>query len=367
MRIISKNKIEELKITMEKKKADAVILLNYAPVHDSSIEYLTGFRQERNQSFSCLIMGRRKSVLVVSALDYDQACREAEADKIIMIKKARLGEIIRENVPKHWRIGICSSLMPVSMLGILGKNTIEMEHDILSLRSIKEKREIELIEKSCSIANRGIKFLDKNIASFRTGKEISIELESFLLKNGADEIAFPTLVTSGKRGLYVHPYPSSSKDRLGNVGLVDFGVRVGGYCSDVTVPFVKGSISSEQKKIISTVKEAYSSAVAHLESGAKAHEVFNVAEYVISGKGFEFKHSLGHGIGLDVHEYPNLSQKPTDKKVLKKWKETELKENMVFTIEPGVYESSCGFRIENDFLMTSKGPKQLTGAGIINI
>lgn len=203
MRIISKKKIEELKIKMKEKKADVIILLNSAPIHDSSIEYITGFRQERNQAFACLVFSVKKSSLFVSSLDYDQACAEAEADEIIKIKKSGFARMLRESLSISGNVGICESIFPVSLCRALRKKTIGFGNEILNVRSVKEKKEIELIEMSCSVANKGIAFLEKNLKSFRTCREISIELERFLLKNGAEEIAFPTLVTSGKQGLYV--------------------------------------------------------------------------------------------------------------------------------------------------------------------
>lgn len=367
MRIISKKKIRELEDRMREKKVDSLLLLNSAPIHDSNIEYITGFRQEKYQAFSCLIFSRKKSILIVSALDYDQACEEASVDEIIKIKKARFGQILKENLSKTKSLGICESMFPLSMARRIRKKFVDMEDSLMKMRAIKEPGEIAFIKKSCAISNYGIRIIEKELRTAKSCKQLAIILESELMRRGAEEMAFPTLVTSGKRGLWVHPYPSVACEKIGNTGLVDFGVRVGGYCSDVTVPFTKGSLTASQEKIMKTVKEAYSRATERLEVGVGASEIFDVANSVITDNGFEFKHSLGHGIGLDVHEYPNLSPKPQDKKLLKKWKETELKEGMTFTIEPGVYTKQGGLRLENDFLMERKGHKQLTKSRFIEL
>jgi Xaa-Pro aminopeptidase len=365
MRIISKNKINELREKLKEKKVDALLLLNSAPIHDSSIEYLTGFRQERNQAFSCLIFKKEKSVLIVSSLDYDQACAEAMVDEIICIKKSRFGKILKETLGKSKNLGICESIFPVSMAKRIRKHFIDVEDILLNMRAVKEPKEIYLIEKSCSITNHGINVIEKELAKTKNCRELVINLEAELMRRGADELAFSTLMTSGKRGLWVHPYPSVACEKIGNLGLVDFGARVKGYCSDVTVPFVKGGLNNFQKKMLATVKQAYSRSVEKLETGIGASEIFETADSIIVNNGFVFKHSLGHGIGLDVHEYPNLSPKPRDKKLLEKWKETELKENMVFTIEPGIYTHQGGLRLENDFLLTRKGPRQLTRSRVL--
>ena len=181
------------------------------------------------------------------------------------------------------------------------------------------------------------------------------------------ELAFPTIVTSGKRSAYIHPYPSFSNQKIQDgLGLVDFGVRYKGYCSDVTVPFTLGKISSKQKKIVQTVKEAYEKAIETLKISVPTWKVHESVESLIKKNGFKFKHSLGHGLGLELHDVPSLSPKPKSKEVLKEWKEVKLKENMVFTIEPGVYEPKIGgCRLENDVLMTKKIPKVLTNSRVI--
>lgn len=362
MRIISKKKVIATLNILTENNLDATVFMCSDSYHDSSIEYLTGFRQERIGAFSCLVATKKKMTLIVSAMDSDQAHADAEVEEIIEIKKSRFGEVLKEALGKSKNIGI-SSDMPMWMIGMLkGRKTLDISREILNIRSIKEPKEIELIKSACSITNHGIKFIEKELCHFRNCKELSIELESKMLRKGADEIAFSTLATSGKRGLWIHPYPAASHDNIKNIGLVDFGVRIGGYCSDVTVPFTKGNLTEKQKLMLKTVKDAYSESVSRIDVGEETNAIFDVANNIITKNGFEFKHSLGHGIGLDVHEFPNISPKPHDKKQLIKWKPTILKENMVFTIEPGVYEKDGGFRLENDFLLTRKGPKKLTNS-----
>ena len=367
MRIVSKRKLESIRIDMQKKGIDSLLLLNMAPIHDSGIEYITGFRQERNQAFGCLVFGRDRTTLLVSSLDYDQACEEASADEIIQVRKSGIVSLLKQSLGKYRRLGISESIFPLSLARKLRVKMVDFSHELLSARSIKEPGEIALIRKSCSIASHGVKVIQDEIGSAKSCVELAIILESELRRKGAEELAFPTLITSGKRGLWIHPYPSVACDRIGSTGLVDFGARVGGYCSDVTVPFARGRLNMTQKNMIHAVRDAYSRSVELLEAGAAAADVFEAADAVIASRGFEFKHSLGHGIGLDVHEYPNISPRPSDRRVLAKWKPVTLEENMVFTIEPGVYTRNGGIRLENDFLLTRRGPIQLTKSRLVEV
>lgn len=149
--------------------------------------------------------------------------------------------------------------------------------------------------------------------------------------------------------------------------MIDFGIRYRDYCSDVTIPFTVSNISEKQRKIVKTVEQAYDRAIDTIKIDIPTWQVHDSAEKVIKENGFEFKHSVGHGIGLEAHDPPNLSPKPKTKEELKHWKEFKLKENMIFTIEPGIYEQKIGgLRLENDILLKKK-PKILTNSGLMQI
>jgi len=151
------------------------------------------------------------------------------------------------------------------------------------------------------------------------------------------------------------------------LGLIDFGVRYKGYCSDITIPLSIGKISEKQKKIIQAIEKVYQKAIEIIEINVPTWRVHDQAENIIKKNGFKFKHSLGHGLGLDLHDLPSLSPRPNNKEELKDWKEVRLKENMVFTIEPGIYVPGVGgCRLENDVLMKRK-PRILTKSSFIRI
>jgi Xaa-Pro aminopeptidase len=370
MRLISEQKIEKFREELKKRKIDAALFLTSEPIHDVNIEYFTGFQQIRFFSFSCLLISQNNSVLVVSPLTYDQALMEAEVDEIINLKDYgnSLTKILKDKLRRFRTIGILERIFPHKLSRKFRVKFKDISDIILELRSIKEPKEIKRIEKACYIANQGIKFIERNLSQKMTEKGLSLALNQKLIKKGADDLAFPTVITSGNRSSFIHPHPSSTNKKIQKgLGLIDFGVRYKGYCSDVTIPFTVSRLSAKQKKMVKTIKKAYQRAINALKVGIPTWKIHASAEKVIKKNRFEFKHSVGHGIGLDLHDLPSLSPKPRVKEELKDWKEFKLKENMTFTIEPGVYELGFGgIRLENDVLL-KKEPEVLTNSELIQI
>jgi|GEM_PF-459223 len=370
MRLISNKKIDEFKNKLRENSIDAALFLCSEPIHDINIEYFTGFQQIRYHSFSCLLLTQDKTILIVSPLDYERAQKEAEVDELIKLDKISLSKILKEKLRAFSTIGIIENLFPYKLFRRLSKFRFkDIANITFEIRAVKEEKEIERIKKACRIANRGVKFIKQNLSAKITEKEMSLILEQEMMRDGADGLAFPTFVASGKRSGFIHPCPTASNQKIQNgLGLIDFGVVFKGYCSDVTVPFIMGDASENQRKIVKAVKDAYREAIDGLKIGMPTWKLHETANKIIAKNGFEFKHSLGHGLGLEVHDSPSISPKPKGRKELKKWRESVLKENMVFTIEPGVYVPNIGgCRIENDILMTKRGPKILTKSRLIDI
>jgi Xaa-Pro aminopeptidase len=365
-------KLKQFQEELTKKELEASIFLCSSPIHDSNIQYFTGFQQTRFYSFSCLVITPDKSSLVTSKISYDRAKRQARADEIVNLKEYdnSLTKFLKEKMEKINNIGIIERIFPYKLAKKLeGKEFHDISSVTRKLRSVKVQKEIELIKKSCQIANQGIKIIQENLSTGISERDLVSLLEKELIRKGADEISFPTILASGKNSAYVHPEPSFSQENIKpGIGLVDFGARYKGYCSDITVPFAIGELSEKQKKIIRTVQDAYQKSIESLKIGEPTWKVFETAEKIITKNGFEFKHSLGHGLGLDVHDSPNLSPKPEEEEDLKDWKEVSIEGDMVFTIEPGVYEPEIGgCRLENDVLMTKNGPEILTKSKLIEL
>jgi len=365
-------KLKQFQKELKNQSLDASIFLCCSPIHDSNIEYFTGFQQTKFHAFSCLIITPNKSSLTVSQLEYDRAVRLAKADEIINLKDYdnSIAKIFKEKLKDTKNIGIIERIFPYKLAKKLeGKKLQDISQITKNLRMIKTKKEIELTKKSCKIANHGIKTIQENLSTRITEKELALLLQQELIRQGADDLAFPTIVTSGKKSAYIHPEPSYTDKKIQKgLGLVDFGARYHGYCSDVTVPFSIGKLNEKQKKIFQTTKEAHEKSVDFLEIGIPTWKVYEVADKILKENNFEFKHSLGHGLGLDVHDIPNLSPKPSLQEYLKNWGEINLQEGMIFTIEPGVYVPKIGgCRLENDVLITKRGSKVLTNSKFIEL
>lgn len=166
-------------------------------------------------------------------------------------------------------------------------------------------------------------------------------------------MSFDTMVLTGKNGALPHGTPGETKIKKGDLVLFDLGVVHKGYCSDITRTVAFGDISDEQKKIYDTVLEAQIAAVEKVKAGVKASEIDLTARNIIRDAGFGdyFPHRLGHGLGASVHEFPSITETNS----------MELQENMVFTIEPGIYVPGvAGVRIEDDLVVTKDGVQVLT-------
>ena len=165
---------------------------------------------------------------------------------------------------------------------------------------------------------------------------------------------------------------------ISGIGYADFGASYRGYKTDITVPFIKGHASIKERRIVATTLKAYKLAVDSLKLGDMCWKLFDKISRYEKSQGYELKHGLGHGVGKKIHEYPfivmprkeKLRRKRTERKK-RNWKtimRTRFRENMIFTIEPGIYvEGVGGCRLENDFLMTRNGPKVLTHSRLIKV
>jgi Xaa-Pro aminopeptidase len=242
---------------------------------------------------------------------------------------------------------------------------------MFSMGMIKTKSEIRLLKKSAQITDSCLKIIEDSLKEEITEKELMRRIGRKIRSHNAS-LAFQTLVASGGRSAMIHPKPFATNRVINGIGFVDFGACFRGYRTDVTVPFVKGKISKKERKIINIVLKAYDVAISSIRLNQPCWKLFQKMYDYIKRNGFELKHGLGHGLGLKIHEYPFIvvpskeKIKRRDKRIWKKIKNINFQKNMVFTIEPGIYVKGFGgCRLENDFLLTSKGPLALTHSKLI--
>jgi Xaa-Pro aminopeptidase len=233
---------------------------------------------------------------------------------------------------------------------------------------IKTRREIELLKKSAKISNSCLPLIEGLLKKNKiTEKEIARAIRRKIYSQGA-KLAFRTIVVSGKRAAMIHAKPEVTNKVISGLGYIDFGASYKGYKTDVTIPIVKGKYSKREMKMIQTVLEAYELAVNSIKIGLPCWKLHEKVDNFLKNKGFRMIHSLGHGLGLKIHELPTIGKprkKLTKKRRLRweKLKRITFQEGMIFTIEPGIYIRGLGgCRIENDILLTRKGTNILTYA-----
>ncbi|MFC3040122.1 M24 family metallopeptidase [Virgibacillus xinjiangensis] len=224
---------------------------------------------------------------------------------------------------------------------------------LAELRVIKNKKEYILLKEAASLADIGIETGIRSIKEGITELELIANIEYELKRHGVRQMSFSTMALSGSKTASPHGTPSSKKIMPGDLVMFDLGVVFEGYCSDITRTVAYRSISDEQRQIYETVREAEEKAVKKAEIGLPAGELDHIARAHIDNAGYGkyFNHRIGHGLGIETHEYPSMHGN----------NRLPLKEGMCYTIEPGIYKpGSGGVRIEDMVFLTGKGPECLT-------
>lgn len=299
-----------------------------------------------------------------------------------IITDARYSEAVRKQIP-HFLLYERSVTNPtvklfaklqsqIQTLGIEENELTVSEYKLLKkhfkylkafqthqLRSIKDLEEISNIEISCKLGDLAFNYIVKKIKIGISEKEVAALLEKFIKEKGG-EFSFPAIIAFGKNSSIPHHQTGQSKLQKGEVILLDFGVKFKNYCSDMTRTIFLGKPDKKQQLIYQTVLTAQNKAVEYItrlkKSGKtiKAQEVDKIARAYIKSQGFgDIPHSLGHGIGLQVHEHPSLSVGSRE----------HLAEGMVFSIEPGIYIPGFGgVRIEDLYVLEKTQLRALTNS-----
>ena len=222
-------------------------------------------------------------------------------------------------------------------------------------RAIKEPDELKMICDAQAITDAAFLEILNFIRPGVTEKQVAAELEYYMRRLGADGLAFETIVASGTNGSMPHAVPSDKVIQSGELVTMDYGAKLNGYCSDMTRTVAVGEISEEQHRIYDIVLDAHLTSMAAAKAGVYGDDLDKIARDIIYNAGYEgcFGHSLGHSLGLDIHEKPMCSFSRHD----------ILPAGTIMTIEPGIYvEGKYGVRIENMIFITEKGYVNLTGS-----
>lgn len=257
------------------------------------------------------------------------------------------------------RVGFESEIVSVAQLQRLKEKSPEdlewvpLGRELTALRGVKSEAESRILKQAADLSAAAFADVLSLIEPGRSEVEIALELEFALRRRGGEDRSFDFIVASGERGALPHGVASDKILAPGELVTIDFGTRFKGYCSDETVTIALGSVSPELRRLFDTVLEAHDRAIDGVRPGVPLKAIDALARDLISERGYGdyFGHGLGHGVGLEIHEFPTVSARS----------EGEVREGMVFTIEPGIYVPGLGgCRIEDMVLVTGDGCERLT-------
>ncbi len=331
------------------RKCDGVLLTS-----PHNMRYFSGFTGGEG----AVVITKDMSVLFTDSRYTEQA--EAEVQGFVVaetndwIKSAC--SLFEENSIKTVAVEDDSlSMADYTRLNSIAENCefVPMASKIRTMRMVKTPEELERIRKAEEVGCKAFEHILDYIKPDVSEMDIALEIEYFMKKQGASGLSFDTIAISGARTSLPHGVPTNKKIEAGDFVTLDFGCVLEGYCSDMTRTVVVGKASEEQKKVYNTVKTAQQIGLDTIGEGIGCAECDKAARDYITccGYGQYFRHSLGHGVGLLVHELPNLSPKS----------EFVLEKNMVVSCEPGIYIPGFGgVRIEDLVAVTEDGCENLT-------
>lgn len=325
--------------------------------HLPNIRYLTGF----TGSAALLLVRAADAVLVTDFRYASQAPAEVESSALVEIDPTnvweRLGSVLT-SAPAVASLGVEANVLTLrdaERVTALGRFTVVPTRDIVErLRSSKSPDEVLAIQSAATLAQDALAEVLPGVHPGETELEVGSRLEAALRRRGSEWHPFQTIVASGARAALPHARTTSRTIERGEWLLLDFGAQVDGYCADLTRTVVVGARADErQRAVYELVRLAQSRALSLVNAGMTGREADALAREPIAAGGYGemFGHSLGHGLGLEVHEAPRLS--PTV--------DTQLPLHAVVTVEPGIYLPGWGgVRLEDDVYLGPDGPRCLS-------
>lgn len=318
--------------------------------------YVTGF----TGSAGLTLITPVEMMLAVDFRYEEQAAAEAPECTVIRGGRDPLGALaaaLRERMPRT--IGFEAEFVPYAQVGRLREKLAPAElvplNTVDRLRWVKDTAEVVAIARAVEIADAAFLHILSVLRPGLSEREAALELEMFMRRAGAERLAFETVLASGPRSALPHGRPSDRIMGTGELVTLDFGAMWQGYCSDCTRTVVLGTADERQRHVYHIVLDAQARALSMIRAGVACRDVDARARAVIADAGFgeAFGHSLGHGVGLEVHEGPRLSPQ----------EDAVLEPGMILTVEPGIYLPGWGgVRIEELVVVTEDGCRILTHA-----
>ncbi|MCL4314328.1 MAG: aminopeptidase P family protein [Candidatus Thermoplasmatota archaeon] len=339
------------------REVDTIIIYNKGGnVVDNNFFYLTQVKDGMFEG-SFLIV-RPDGIKIVTGELEEQAARATGLEVIVINSRKDIEKALRSVLQEVEVVGLNYSGITLADYTDLvkmmpDKRFVDVSVSIGEARKIKTPDELKLLREAAKIASEAFENVTQYIKEGITETELSSRLVYEMLRLGASEPSFSTIIAFGPNSALPHYTPSNRKLKRNEYVLMDFGALYHRYCSDITRTLVFGKASEEQKEIYGIVKEAQEKAMNAIRANVNGKEIDKIARDVIDSTKYKgrFIHSLGHGVGMEVHDHPALSP----------GYDMPLKENMVVTVEPGIYVPNFGgVRIEDDVIVKKDGFERIT-------
>ncbi len=349
------DRLSRLKAAMRSRNLDGLLV-----TQPDNRRYLSGFKagdMNIGESSGVLLISRRGKPVLMTDSRYKLEA-EAEAPGFdIMVYKGGMLELLKNlladrtlrrfGFESHYFLHQASEKLK-KISAEVGMEPVATTGLVERLRLCKGQAEIDKIRAAVLLNEEVFKEVYRGFKPGMTERQVAIRIETLMREKGADGPSFETIVAGGSNGAKPHAVPADRPIREGEPVVIDMGLVLDGYCSDMTRTVVLGEVDKKTKTIFRLVRKAQKQAIKTIRAGVTGREVDIVAREIIAKAGYGdfFGHGLGHGVGLAVHEGPSLSISYKRK----------LKAGMVVTVEPGVYLPDWGgVRLENMVVVTDKG------------
>ncbi|MEM4267220.1 MAG: Xaa-Pro peptidase family protein [Candidatus Woesearchaeota archaeon] len=344
----SQTKLRRFQAGLRKSGIDFAIISSWSRLDINQLYFLGS-----NIKHTFLLIPKKgNSIFVVPRFEAERAKREVRA-KVLVISKNPLKQIKKiAGRFKAKKIGLNLSFVSVSeyrqIKKILKRKIFDISTLLVQTRMIKDSDEIKTLRHACGLTDKIMHRVITNFSTFKTEQEVADFIARQAMAYGC-HLSFDTIVASGGAGSMPH-YKPGGRLRKGFC-VIDFGIKYKGYCTDITRTLYLGNPKKEEIMLYNLLLDAQKNAINMIEPGMKCSVPYFFVKKSLGKYNKNFTHALGHGIGVQIHELPNLSKNSKEK----------FTEGMVFTVEPGLYfKGNCGMRIEDDVFIQNGRPVVLT-------
>lgn len=347
-------RLQKLRERIATLHCDAILIDNSVDLY-----YLTGLRLSAGQ----LLVHARGACLLVDGR-YIESCSKKSPVPVLLAEpgKKTLEALLRGDCSFIKTLAFDSDSTTYHQFQLLQtmlsetQKLVPTEHLVLELRAVKDQEEIAILRKAADLGSKGYDYVVSLLNTGISEREVANKLEIFWMEQGGEGVAFEPIIAFGPNSSMPHYRAGETKLKKGDPVLIDIGVKYQGYHSDMTRVVFFGEPHPEMRKIYDVVREGQQAALDLCLPGTPVGSLDQAARDLITLRGYgdKFMHGLGHGVGLEIHELPVV-------KGISPYKQVDLKEGMVITIEPGVYLSGIGgVRLEDTIVITADGYENLT-------